>query len=84
MNWDIVKWIAGVLLTFAGVKFVWVAFRAIFSKDNMTNVLENIGDRCSDAAYEGGEFMRRKMVEHKKRRQAKKDEKDGKVIAYIR
>lgn len=84
MNWEIVKWVAGVLLTFAGIKFVWTAFRAIFSKENMTNVLENIGDKCSDAAYEGGEFIRRKMVEHKKRRQAKKNKEEGKVIAYIR
>ena len=82
MNWELVKWVAGVLLTVAGIKFVWTAFRAIFSKENMTDVLESIGDKCSDAAYSSGEFIRKKVVQHKKRKQEKKDEQ--KVIAYIR
>ena len=84
MNWELVKWVAGTLLTVAGVKFVWTAFRTIFSKDNMEDALDALGDKCSEGAERTGEYLKRKMVKHKIKKQAEKDKKNGKVIAYIR
>lgn len=71
MNWDLIKWVAGILLTFAGIKFVWVFLRSLLNRDNMEDAIEAIGDRMKDAGSDVAKFAKRKAMERK----AKKEQK---------
>ena len=80
MNWGLIGTVAGVLLTFAGIKFVWVAFRTLFSRDTMEDVLSAAGDGFSNAGRKFGNFIKKKSTERK----IAKAEEENKPIVIIR
>lgn len=84
MNWELVKWVAGILLTAGAIKFVFTAFRSIFSKENFEDILDAVGEKCSEGAEATGNFVKKKMAEHKVKCKIKKAEKQNKPIVYIR
>lgn len=80
MNWELVKWVVGVLLTFAAIKFVWTAFRSLFNKETMEDVLDTMGDKISDASHTINKKLKKKAME----RRVQKAEKKNKPVVIIR
>ena len=80
MNWELVKWVGGVLLTAGAIKFLITGFKTIFSKENFEDVLDAVGEKCSDAATGTSNYVKKKMAEYK----IKKAKKENKPIVYIR
>ena len=74
MNWELVKWIVGVLLTFAAIKFVWTAFRSLFSKETMEDMLDTMGDKISDASHAVTKKLKKKAMERRVQKQENKNE----------
>lgn len=77
MNWNFVMWFAGILATFAAIKFLMVTFKSLFSKESMQNVLDRVGDGVSSANEKLTEKMKEKVAE---RRQRKRDENRAEVV----
>lgn len=71
MNWGLIGWFAGIILTFAGLKFVWIFLKSILSKDTMEDVIEAAGDGISNAGRSFSKFLKMKGEE----RRARKNEK---------
>lgn len=44
MNWNIIGWVLGTLLTIYGIKFVFMAVRTLLSKETMETVLDSAGN----------------------------------------
>ena len=65
MNWDFVKWVIGVLATCGVIKFVWAAFRALFSKDNVNSMMSGIGGGIQNAGRKIGEGIKGKIEKKK-------------------
>ena len=80
MNWELVKWVAGVLLTVAAIKFVWTAFRTLFSKENFEDALDSVGTACGNAATRMANGIKKKIVKAKKANV----QKDNTPKVYIR
>jgi DNA-binding transcriptional regulator GbsR (MarR family) len=74
MNWGLVGWFFGVLLTLAALKFVWTVFRTLFSKETMEDVIDAAGDKIHDL----GENMTNSMKKAAAKRRAKKKAEEAK------
>jgi hypothetical protein len=72
MNWNLIGWFAGVVLTFAGIKFVWVFLREILSRDTMENVIEAAGDGFSNAGKKLGRYLKKKGDERRTKKEEQK------------
>jgi len=79
MNWSLVAWFAGVLITFGALKFVWAFFRELTSKDARQRVVDAVGDRINEGARDFGNYVKMKTVERKQRKQ-----EENKPIITIR
>lgn len=82
MNWNLVAWVAGTLMTFVGIKFVIVAIKTLFSKEMMTDAIGAIGDHISDANAALTNKLKTKMAQRKARKEAEKQQ--NKPMVYIR
>lgn len=82
MNWGLIGWFAGAVLTFAGLKFVWVFLRSILSKDNMEDVIDSAAENISNAGKKFGNYLKKKEKERKIRKKQMKQE--NKPIVTIR
>ena len=71
MNWDLIKWVAGIMLTFAGVKFVWVFLRNLLSRDMMEDAIEAVGDGFRNLGSRTAAYAKRKAGERKAKKEAK-------------
>ena len=78
MNWGLIGWFAGIMMTFAALKFVWVFLKTILSKETMESVIETAGDGISNAGKSFSNYIKKKGEERK----AKKNEQ--KPIVTIR
>ena len=47
MNWGLIAWVAGALLTIYAIKFVFMAIKTLFSKDTMQTVSDAMGRSIS-------------------------------------
>ena len=72
MNWGLIGWFAGVVLTLAGLKFVWVFVRSILSKETMEDVIEAAGDGISNAGKSFSNYVKKKGEERKARKKEQK------------
>ena len=79
MNWDFVKWVAGVLLTLAAIKFVWTVFRTLFSKETMENVIDTVADKIHSAGEKMTEVIKDAAASHA----AKKEMKNKVLELYL-
>ena len=70
--------VCGTLATLAGLKFVIVLFRSLFSKETMTGVIDAMGNKISEANEKITESVKKKAAERKKKKE------DGRVIVTIR
>lgn len=72
MNWNLIGWFAGVILTIAGLKFVWVFLRSILSKDTMLDVIDAAGNGISNAGKAFSNYLGKKADERRKKKEANK------------
>lgn len=82
MNWELIRWFAGICLTIVGLKFVLVMVKTLFSKEMMQDAIGAVGDKISDANYKMTNSLKRKMAEKKARREAEKEK--NKPMVFIR
>ena len=77
MNLGLVGWIAGVLLTFAAIKFLVVLFKELFSKESMEAVVDKIGSSVHEGAEKAASSFKKaaKARQRKKKEMKKKEEK---------
>ena len=75
MNWSLVAWVAGVLLTFAGIKFVWVLFRTLLSKETMEDVVDSIGDSIHNAGERMATAVKKSAQKHRQKKKVVKAKK---------
>lgn len=47
---ETILWLAGVLATLYGIKFVFLVFKRLGSKNNINNVLDRMEDSMTEAA----------------------------------
>ena len=67
MNWGLVGWVAGTMLTIYMIKFVISLMRSVFSKENANRVISGIGNSCDRAGERCTEYLRYK-VENRRRK----------------
>ena len=65
MNWGLVAWVAGVLLTIYAIKFVFMAIRTLLSKDTMEDVMDIMGNSISNANKKFKRFLKKKSTQKK-------------------
>lgn len=82
MNWGLIGWFAGVVLTFAGLKFVWVFLRSILNRDTMEDVIDGAAAGISNAGKRFSNYLKKKEKERKIRKKQMKQE--NKPIVTIR
>lgn len=75
MNWGLVGWIIGALLTIYAIKFVFLLMKSIFSKETMRNGMEVLGDSVSSATKKFERFLKKKAKERKVKKYNKEAEK---------
>lgn len=68
-----VWWLTGVLATLGGIKFVWMVFKKLTSKENLEAVLDRAEDGMNNTADRIGNYFKKK-----------KAEKDNRPIVTIR
>ena len=69
MNWGLIGWVAGILLTFAGIKFVFVAIKSLVNRDSMEAVLDGIGHSVSNAGKKFGSYVKKKVDKKREEQQ---------------
>lgn len=79
MNWQLIAWFAGVMLTLGGLKFVWVFLRTLLSKETMEDGIDALKDSVSGLANKATDKIKEKA---ERRRQEKKEK--AKPIVTIR
>jgi len=72
MNWELVKWVAGVAITLGSIKFALRLIRKIFSKDSMDSMLRRAGNSINDAAERSSDFVSEKIKQSREKRMQQK------------
>lgn len=80
MNWGLVGWVAGTMLTVYAIKFVIMLMRNTFSKQNANRVIAGIEDRANQAS----EWCVDKFNQGMERRRKKPNEEDERPTITIR
>lgn len=81
MNWGLIGWFAGIVLTFTGLKFVLVAARTLFSKDTMKAGLDAINNKVTTSTKKFEKYLKKKV---NARKVQKYDVEVKKPQVYIR
>ena len=68
MNWGLVAWVAGVLLTIYAIKFVFMAIKTLLSKDTMETVMDAMGDSITCANKKFKRYLKQKSTQKKMRK----------------
>lgn len=80
MNWQLVGWFAGVMITFGAIKFIWAFFRALTGKEARQKAISAMGNKITDGAEELSDYISKKATERKKRKLEKKLEEERPMI----
>ena len=68
MNWGLVAWFAGVMLTFAAIKFVFMLLKNLCSKETMTTVIDGIGASCQEKSKKMSDYLANKVKERREKK----------------
>lgn len=69
MNWNLIGWFAGVLVTFGVLKFIWAFFRALTGKEARDRMIEGVSEKITGGAEEMSNFIKKKAAERKQRKE---------------
>ena len=86
MNWGLIGWVVGCLLTIYVLKFVVMALRSLFSKESMENLMDWTGTKVNDANKKLTETIKRSTAKRKAEKRQRKMENDQPMVikGYIR
>ena len=73
MHWGLVAWVAGVLLTIYGIKFVFMAIRTLLSKDTMESVMDSMGYSISCANKKFKRYLKNKSTQRKMQKKVEEE-----------
>ena len=73
MNWGLIGWIFGAVATLYGIKFVFVLFKTLFSKDAMQHAVYKAGDTATRHANNMKAYLEEKVEKEKIKRQQKRE-----------
>lgn len=68
MNMEFVWWVTGILATVAALRFVWMVFRKLTSKEALTAILEKAGEGMENCA----EKLKDKALEKRLKKEEQK------------
>lgn len=71
---EIVQWLISVLAPVAAIRFVWMIFRNLTSKENMCYMLEKADNGLRNTANSFSDWMKKKSKERKKKQNQKRRE----------
>lgn len=80
MNWGLIGAIAGVALTFYGIRFVLDLMKSLFGKDARKRMIETLGDKVSDANESLTTRIKIRAEQRKEEKRRKKMEEDNPMI----
>lgn len=70
----IVQWLISVLAPVVAIRFVWMIFKYLTSKENMCYMLEKADNGLRNTANTFSDWMKKKSKERKKRQNQKRRE----------
>lgn len=65
MNWGLIAWFAGVVLTIYGLKFVLTLTKSLFGKESREQIVDSIGNSISNANKKITKSLKKKADERK-------------------
>lgn len=68
MNMEFIWWCTGILATIASLRFIWLVFRKLTSKEALTAILEKASDGFENAA----EKLKDKALEKRLKKEEQK------------
>ena len=80
MNWGIIMWIAGIVATLYGIRFVLDLFKSLFGKESRQRMIASFGDKLNEANETVTEKIKEKAEQRKAERQRKKIEEEHPII----
>ena len=80
MNWGLIAWIFGTVATLYGIKFIFVLFRTLFSKETMVKAIDVAGQSASNAGNRVSDYLQQKVEMQKERRRREKEKNKPVVI----
>ena len=80
MNWGLVAWVTGALLTIYAIKFVFIAIRSLLSKDTMESVMDVMGERVNRMNKNFKKYLKNRSAKKKMLKQIE----EGKPMVDIR
>lgn len=72
MNWKLIMWFAGVMLTLGGLKFVWVFLKTLLSKETMEDCIDSLKDSVSGAASKLSDKIKMKAERRREKKEQNK------------
>lgn len=70
MNWGLIGSVAGIMLTFAGIKFVFRLVKSFTSKESMDAVIGDFTNTCNATADRVKNSIDRKLKERRAKKEA--------------
>lgn len=71
---QIVWWLTGVLVTISAIRFVFLVFKKLMTKDNMNDLIDRANEGIHNAANKVVNGIEKKCYESRKKRARKKRE----------
>lgn len=68
MNWNLIAWFAGVVLTIYGLKFVLTLAKSLFGKEARESIVDGIGSSISNANKKITKSLKKKADERKRKK----------------
>lgn len=68
MNWGLIGWFAGVMLTIGALKFVWAFVSAMTGKDARRRAVNAASERIQEAGENLSDYISKKAAERKQRK----------------
>ena len=73
MNWGLFAWVAGVMLTFAAIKFIFMLLKNLCSKENLNSVIDGIGSSCQETSKKMSDYLTKKVQVRREKKEAEKE-----------
>ena len=80
MNWSLIGWCFGALLTLYVIKFMFMFIRRVFSKNNVIRIINSAEEKASSTSERLCENLSDKWQEHRERKRKMKGEENQPVV----
>lgn len=68
MNWNLIAWFAGVVLTIYGLKFVLTLAKSLFGKEAREEIIDSIGSGISNVNKKITKTFKKRADERKRKK----------------